>query len=108
MTLSAVTVTGGKTISVTQKATSDASAAVTDKSAGGTTITQGLVTATGDASTTEITVKQDAAVTRVQAVDAVAGKAATQEVVFHCRQGYDTVLLDFGTGTLGCSPPRKT
>lgn len=100
VTLSAVTVTGGKTISVTQKATSDASAAVTDKTAGGTTITQGLVTATGDASTTEITVKQDAAVTRVQAVDAVAGKAATQEVVFTAAKATDTVLLDFGTGTL--------
>lgn len=97
-TLSAVTVTGGKTISVTQKASSDASAAATDKV--GTTITQGGVTVTGNASTTTVTVKQDASVAEVLAVDAVAAKAATQEVSFSAMTKGQILSLDFGAGAL--------
>lgn len=97
-TLSAINVTGGTTIAVTQKATSDASAAAADKT--GTTITQGAVNVTGDASTTTVTVKQDASVAEVVAVDAVAAKATTKEVVFTEAKKGDTVKIDFGTGEL--------
>ena len=99
-TLSSITVTGGSTISVTQKATSDGSAAATDKSAGGTTITQGAVTVTGNAATTTVTVKQDAAVGKVQAEDAVAAKATTEEVVFTAAKKGDVITIDFGAGSL--------
>ena len=96
--LSAVTTTGGKTVSVTQKATSDASAIATNKVAA--TITQGAVTVTGNADTTTVTVKQDASVNAVAAVDAVAAKAATQEVTFSAMTKGQILSLDFGAGAL--------
>lgn len=92
-TLSSITVTGGTTISVTQKATSDASAAAADTT--GTTITQGAVTVNGNASTTTVTVKQDASVAEVAAVVAVAAKAATQEVTFTEAKKGDTIKIVF-------------
>lgn len=98
-TLSAVTVTGGKTISVTQKATSDSSAAATDKT--GTTITQATLTVNGDASTTTVTVKQDAAVTEVVAKDAVVNKDATYAITFNAlAKGEKAVLVDSTGGSL--------
>lgn len=98
VTLGTVAVTGGTTISVTQKATSNAAAAATDKV--GTTITQGAVTVTGNAATTTVTVKQDASVAEVLAVDAVAAKAATQDVTFAAMTAGQTVIVDFGDGRL--------
>lgn len=95
--LSTVTVTGGSTISVTQKATSDAAAAAADVT--GATITQGDVTVTGNASTTTVTVKQDASVAEVAAVVAVAGKAATQEVTFTEAKKGDTIKIVFDGNT---------
>lgn len=97
-TLSSITVTGGTTISVTQKATSDASAAAADTT--GTTITQGAVTVAGNASTTTVTVKQDASVAEVLAVPAVAAKASTQDVSFAAMTAGQTVIVDFGDGRL--------
>ena len=97
-TLSAVSVTGGKTISVTQKATSDSNAPATDTTAA--TITQGAVTVVADANTTTVTVKQDAAVTAVNHAAAVTGVATTQEVVFTTMTAGQTASLDFGTGVL--------
>lgn len=92
-TLGAVTVTGGTSISVTQKAASDSSAAAADTA--GATITQGPVTVNGDASTTTVSVKQDAAVAEVKAVAGVALKAATQEVTFTEAKLGDTITLRF-------------
>lgn len=57
-TLGDIAVDGGKTISVTQVATSDASKAAKD--AGAAAVTQGDVTITAGDDTTSITVKQDA------------------------------------------------
>ena len=94
----AVNVTGGKTITVTQKAVGDAAAVAS--SAAGFTVTQGAVKVTGNADTTTVTVKQDAAVTAVGGAAAVAAKAATQEVTFTEAKKGDTVTLNFGTGTL--------
>ena len=78
--LSSIKVEGGKTISVTQKATSDASAAVTDTA--GITVTQGNVTVVANAATTDVTVKQDVAVGAVAGKVAVAGTAAQTSVKF--------------------------
>ena len=66
-----IAVDGGKTISVTQVATSDASKAAKDTDAG--TVTQGDVTIIAGDDTTSITVKQDA---DVNARDYSAGKTA--------------------------------
>lgn len=99
--LSTVTVTGGSTISVTQKATSDAAAAAADVT--GATITQGDVTITGNASTTTVTVKQDASVAEVLAKVAVAAKAATQEVVFTEAKKGDTIKINFDNDNNGKS-----
>lgn len=78
-TTGAVNVTGGTTINVTQKA-GDASALVV----GGTTAThtQGNVTVIGNAATTAVTVKQDAAVTAVSGAAAVAGVSEVASVKF--------------------------
>lgn len=100
-TLSAVTVNGGKTVTVTQKATSDASAAATDKTAGGNKMVQGAVTVHGNADTTTVTVKQDAAVAAKQAVDAVANKDATYTITFKAlAKGEKAVLVDSTGGSL--------
>ena len=97
-TLSAITVTGGKTVSVTQKATSDASAAAADTAIAVATngvVTQGLVDVEGNALTTTVTVKQDASVAAVAAQTAKAVKAATQEVEFTDAKKGDTIELTF-------------
>jgi len=107
VTLSAAGVKGGTSITVTEKATSDASAAATDTSAGGTVITQGAVEVVGDASTTTVTVKQDAAVAKVQAVTAVALKAATQEVTFTEAKKGDTITLSFDDDKAGGTDDLK-
>lgn len=98
MTLGTTYVNGGKTITVTEKATSNSSAVLADTSAA--KVVQGAVTVKADANTTTVTVKQDAAVTAVDAQVAVAGKAATQEVTFTEAKKGDTITLNFGTGAL--------
>ncbi len=82
VTLGTIGVTGGKTISVTQKA-GNASALVADGAkAGGTTTThtQGKVTIAANADTTTVTVTQDATVAaaNVKAVAAVTEVASVQ------------------------------
>ena len=96
--LSSVTVTGGSTISVTQKATSDAAAAAADKT--GATITQGAVNVTGNATTTTVTVKQDASVNAVAAVDAVANKDETYAITFKALAKGEKIGLTDGTNTI--------
>ena len=89
-TTGAVNVTGGTTINVTQKA-GDASALVV----GGATAThtQGNVTVIGNAATTAVTVKQDAAVTAVSGAAAVAGVAEVASVKFGAMAANDTVTI---------------
>jgi len=79
LTLGAITVKGGTTVSVTQSAgitAAQAAAAAID--ATNFTVTQAAVTVTGTASTTSVTVVQDAAVTKVNSTgtDGVIGVAA--------------------------------
>ena len=107
VTLSTITVNGGKTVTVTQKATSDASAAATDKTTDGGTppvvnhkVVQGAVTVNGNADTTTVTVKQDAAVAAKQAVDAVANKDATQVITFKALAKGEKIGLSDGTNTI--------
>ncbi len=97
-TLSSITVTGGKTVTVTQKATSDASAAATDKT--GHKVIQGAVTVNGNADTTTVTVKQDAAVTAVPAKDAIANKDATHAITFKALAKGEQIGLTDGTNNL--------
>lgn len=95
-TLGNIAVDGGKTISVTQVATSDASKAAKDGAAG--TITQGNVTITASDETTEVTVKQDAAVTVKNFVQANPGAVEVVRVDFAAVIAGDTVSvggLDF-------------
>lgn len=75
-----IEVTGGKTITVTQKAAADTSAAAADKSA--VTITQGDVTIIGNADTTTVSVKQDAEVAADNAADTTGGVTETASVKF--------------------------
>ena len=96
--LSAVNVTGGTTITVTQKATSDASAAAADT--GADTVTQGAVTIVAGSATTSVVIKQDTAIQEKVAVAAVAGTATTQEVVFVAMTAGQTASLDMGAGIL--------
>ncbi|TCO69868.1 hypothetical protein EV688_1291 [Chromatocurvus halotolerans] len=90
---SVVAVTGGSTINVTQSASSDTSAAAADTTAA--TITQGAVNVTGGASTTEVNVKQDKAVTANDAVPGDALVPATQEVTFGALATGDSVTIAF-------------
>jgi len=74
-----IAVGGGKTVSVTQKATSDASAIVADGTT--ETVTQGNVVVTANATTTAVTLKQDAAVTAASTA-AVTGVTEVASVKF--------------------------
>lgn len=75
-----IDVEGGKTVNVTQKATSDASALVADVSA--VTHYQGNVGITAGVLTTDVTVKQDANVTAAAGIVAVAGVMPVTSVKF--------------------------
>lgn len=90
--LGPITIDGGKTVSVTQSATSDSSAVATDTSAG--TVTQSAVTVNGGASTTSVTIKQDAAVTADNAVAAVAGAQEVQTVTFGAMTATQTLIIN--------------
>ena len=90
--LGPITIDGGKTVSVTQSATSDSSAVATDTSAG--TVTQSAVTVNGGASTTSVTIKQDAAVTADNAVAAVAGAQEVQTVTFGAMTAAQTLVIN--------------
>lgn len=87
-----ITVTGGKTISVTQKAASSVEAAASRKVANAT-ITQGDVTVDGDAQTTTVTIKQDAAVTQVPATDKTGGVTASTSVKFGALKTGDVLTV---------------
>lgn len=88
-TLGAIAVTGGKTISVTQVATSDASAVAADKTGG--TVTQGAVTIVAAATTTDVTVKQDATRAETLATDKTGGATETASVKFGVLKGADVL-----------------
>lgn len=91
VTLGNITVGGGKTVSVTQKAASDASALVAG--AGAVTHNQGDVTVVAAATTTGVTIKQDADVTAVNGAVAVAGVAPVATVKFGAMALNDTIVI---------------
>jgi len=90
-TLGAIAVTGGKTISVTQVATSDASAVAADKAGG--TVTQGAVTIVAAATTTDVTVKQDATRAETLATDKTGGATETASVKFTALTAGQTLVM---------------
>lgn len=92
VTLGNITVGGGKTVSVTQKAASDASALVAG--AGAVTHNQGDVTVVAAATTTGVTIKQDADVTAVNGAVAVAGVAPVATVKFGAMAAGNTIVID--------------
>ncbi len=98
MTLAGVSITGGTSVNVVEKATSSAAAALTDTT--GATITQGAVSVTGTAATTSVSVKQDVSQAEFSSVAAVAAKSTTEEVVFTAAKAGDVVKVTFGTGQL--------
>lgn len=78
-TLGNIAVGGGKTVTVTQHATSNAGAIVADGTT--ETVTQGNVAVTAGATTTDVTITQDAAVTAASRA-AVAGATEVASVKF--------------------------
>ncbi|MBV7537201.1 hypothetical protein KW842_15645, partial [Duganella sp. sic0402] len=85
-----ITVTGGKTVSVTQHATSSSSAIVADGTT--ETITQGNVVVNASSITTDVTVKQDA---QVDAASRAAATGATEvaSVKFSALKAAETVTV---------------
>ena len=90
-TLSAVNVTGGKTITVTQKAAADISAATADTI--NTIITQGNVTIIGNADTSAVTLTQDAAVTAANAVFKTGGVTESASAKFSALTAGQTIIM---------------
>ncbi|MDD2978293.1 hypothetical protein [Aquabacterium sp.] len=88
----AIAVTGGKTVSVTQKASSDASKAAADTTAG--TVSQGAVTVNANADTTDITIKQDATVAAVNAAPSTGGVTETATIKFGALKTNDTLAVN--------------
>jgi hypothetical protein len=98
-TLSGVNVTGGKTITVTNKAAASTSAAAADTSA--TTITQGGVNVIGNSSTTAVTIKQDATVAVENAANTTGGVTETASAKFSAMTSGETIILDNLGGSAG-------
>lgn len=96
LTLGAISTEGGATVSITQSATSDSSKALTDGAAASRT--QSAVNVTASTATTAVTVVQDTAVAPVNAVTAVAGKSATQEITFQGVASGKIVTVTFDAG----------
>lgn len=96
--LNAIEVTGGKTISVTQHVGD--SSGLTAGAASKSTHTQGSVTIVADASTTDVTVKQDKAVTGAAGTKGVTAVASVQSVKFVDLAATETVTLTDGTKSL--------
>ena len=92
VTLGGVTVTGGKTVSVTQKASSDTSKAAADTTAN--KVVQGAVIVNANTETTTITVKQDATVAAKNAVNTTGGVTETATVKFGALKGGDAVTIN--------------
>ena len=90
VSMGAITVGGGKTVSVTQKATSNASAIVADGTT--ETITQGNVVVAAATTTTDVTVKQDAAV-NAQSLAAVTGVTEVASVKFTKLDAGESVTI---------------
>lgn len=92
VTLGGVTVTGGKTVSVTQKASSDTSKVTADTTA--SKVVQGAVTVNANTETTTVTVKQDAAVAAKSAVNTTGGVTETATVKFGALKGGDALTIN--------------
>lgn len=90
VSLGNISVGGGTTVNVTQKATSDASGLVAG--AAPTTHTQGNVTVTAGATTTAVTLKQDAAVTSASTA-AVTGVTEVASVKFTKLDAGESVTI---------------
>lgn len=90
VTMSAVTVTGGTTVNVTQSV--DSSKAATD--ATGATVTEGAVTVTGGTTTTTVNVAQAKAAAEVVYVPTKAGVTESASVKFGVLKTGDTLTLD--------------
>ena len=88
-TMGNIAVGGGKTVNVTQKV-GDASAIVADGTT--ETVTQGNVTVTANATTTDVTIKQDAAVT-AQSRAAVTGVTEVASVKFTKLDATESVTI---------------
>ncbi|HQT03436.1 MAG TPA: hypothetical protein PLU46_00450 [Thiotrichales bacterium] len=93
-TLSAVTVNGGKTVSVTQKAAADTAAAAADLTNVGNKVVQGAIIVNANADTTTVTVKQDAAVAAVDASNKTGGSTETASVKFGALKALDTLTAN--------------
>lgn len=97
VTLNAINVLGGSTVTVTQ--TADASKAAADTT--GATLTQGAVTVTAGDTTTSVTVTQAASQAEVKAVATVAGVTETASVKFSdLAKGKTVIIGGDGDGTL--------
>ena len=92
VTLGAIQVDGGKTVSVTQKATSDAAKAAVDT--GIDTVTQGAVTVNANADTTTVTIKQDATVAKVAAAPSTGGVTETATIKFGALKTNDALTIN--------------
>jgi S-layer protein len=92
VTRGTITVVGGTTVAVNQTATSDRSAQTADTA--NTTITQGAITVTGTSLTTAVEVNQSAAVTKVDAIAAVAGSRETAVVTFPAMTAGESVTVN--------------
>ena len=86
-----IDVSGGTTVSVTQKAAANTTAAGTDRDVG--TVTQGDVFVGGNQSTTTVTVKQDAAVAAVNARYTTGGTVETASVKFSALTAGQSITL---------------
>jgi S-layer protein len=90
-TMGDIVVKGGSTITVNQKATADASAALTDIA--GITVAEGTIAITGGATTSTVVVKQDATVAVDAAIAIVAGKTETASIKFSALTAGQTLVI---------------
>ncbi len=90
-TLSNVTVTGGTSISVIQKAAASITAAAADTAA--ITVIEGDIAVNGNASTTDVVIKQDATVAVANATFKTGGVTETASVTFGILKAGDVLTV---------------
>jgi S-layer protein len=92
ITLGAIAVTGGSSVVITQHASGNSAAALTDTN--GATHTESAISVTGSSKTTSVTVVQDATVAESAAIDHIAGTAETQVFTFAALAATQVATFD--------------
>lgn len=94
-----ISVTGGTTVEITQVAAASYGDSASKNAGGNDTVTQGAITVDATTATTTVTVKQDAAVSAVNAANTTGAVTETASVKFGALKVGDKLTIEVAGGT---------